>query len=602
MVTRLSDESDTMIKPRSFVRSALLLLLLALLMMAAAPQKQDKFTLRLLNAIEERGGEGIFTAWIYFQDKGPWMLEDLEKTKISLNQKSVIRRLRHGFDILVDEHDLPVYEPYVEVVKQSVLKVRHISRWLNAVSVEAQSLGLDRVAKLHFVQKVDKVLSFAYREPVPEIRIQPEDIPPEAKAHVLDYGLSFHQNSQLNVPLLHDMGYSGRGILICMLDSGFNNLAHQALDHLDIVATWDFVNGDADVYDQEGQIGNGDHGTHTLSVIAGFEPGELIGPAYGASFILGKTENTEWERHIEEDHWIAGAEWADSLGADIISSSLGYRDQFTHGDIDYTWQHLDGKSTIVARGANIAADRGILIVNSAGNEGLSVPPENTLVSPSDSPRVLAAGAIDSQGDRVNFSSTGPTADGRIKPDVMARGAAVYSASPRNPVEYDFVDGTSFSCPLTAGVAALIQEINPAWTNEDVMVAMKLTASRSDSPDNRNGWGILDAYKAAYYPLKNLHAPRDFAVKRLENNYGFFIQYVDQLSWTFDPRNGNDVKSYRIYAKNLQGQDRPFELIGEVDSQTFGLSRRGLLDDETFLYKITSVSHTGEESDPDYARL
>lgn len=253
-----------------------------------------------------------------------------------------------------------------------------------------------------------------------------------------------------------------------MLDSGFNNLFHEALDHLDIVATWDFVNGDADVYDQEGQMGNGNHGTHTLSVIAGFEPGELIGPAYGASFLLGKTENTEWERHIEEDHWIAGAEWADSLGADIISSSLGYRDQFTQGDIDYTWEHLDGKSTIVARGANIAASRGILIVNSAGNEGLSAPPENTLVSPSDSPRVLAAGAIDSQGDRVNFSSTGPTADGRIKPDVMARGVAVYSANPGNPVEYDLVDGTSFSCPLTAGVAAVIQEINPAWTNEDVM--------------------------------------------------------------------------------------------------------------------------------------
>jgi hypothetical protein len=225
-----------------------------------------------------------------------------------------------------------------------------------------------------------------------------------------------------------------------------------------------------------------------------------------------------------------------------------------------------------------------------------------LVSPSDSPRVLAAGAIDSQGDRVNFSSTGPTADGRIKPDVMARGAAVYSADPGNPVEYDLVDGTSFSCPLTAGVAAVILEINPAWTNEDVMEAMKLTASRSDSPDNRYGWGILDAYKAAFYPLKSLHAPRDFAVKRLENNYGFFIQYVDQLSWTFDPRNGNDVKSYRIYAKNLQGQNRPFELIDEIYSQTLGFFRRGLLSDETFLYKITSVSHTGEESDPDYARL
>jgi serine protease AprX len=591
-----------MIHTRSLKRSGLLFVLLAILITTAAPQKQDKFTIRLLNEVEARGGAGTFTAWIYFQDKGPGVLEGLERAKISLNQKSVERRLRHGFYSLVDEHDLPVYGPYVTAVRQSVIKIRHISRWLNAVSVEAKSLGLKGIAKLPFVHKVDKVLAVTYREPAPAVQIMPEEIPAEAKAHVLDYGFSFDQNNQLNVIPLHDMGYNGKGVLICMLDSGFNNLSHQALDHLDIIATWDFVNGDPGVSDQEGQMGNGNHGTHTLSVIAGFDPGELIGPAYGASFILGKTENTEWERHIEEDHWIAGAEWADSLGADIISSSLGYRDQFTQGDIDYSWQHLDGKSTIVAEGANIAASRGILIVNSAGNEGLSLAPENTLVSPSDSPRVLAAGAVNALGDRVSFSSTGPTADGRIKPDVMARGSAVYSASPDDPGEYDLVDGTSFSCPLTAGVTALILEINPDWTNEDVMEALKLTASRSDSPDNLHGWGILDAYEAAFYPVKSLHSPRDFAVKRVENNYGFFIQYVDQLSWASNPRNGNTVKSYRIYAKRLDGPDRPFELIDEVGSQTFGLTRRGLLGDETFLYKITSVSHTGEESDPDYARL
>ncbi len=591
-----------MVHIRSFHRLFFLFLLLAILITTATPQKQDKLTIRLLNEIEESGSEGVFTAWIYFRDKGPGILEGLEKARSSLNLKSLERRLRHGFEALVDEHDLPVYEPYVEIVKQSVIKIRHASRWLNAVSVEAQSPGLERIAKHHFVLKVDKVLAFTYREPAPEVQIEPEKIPSKAEAHLLNYGLSFDQNSQLNVPLLHDLGYSGKGILICMLDSGFNNLSHQALDHLDVMVTWDFVNGDPDVFDQEEQMGSGNHGTHTLSVIAGYEPGELIGPAYGASFILGKTENTDWERHIEEDHWIAGAEWADSLGADIISSSLGYRDQFSHGDIDYNWQHLDGKSTIVAEGANIAAGRGILIVNSAGNEGSSSPPENTLVSPADSPRVLAAGAVNAQGHRVAFSSTGPTADGRIKPDVMARGSAVYSANPENPYEYDLVDGTSFSCPLTAGVAALILEINPTWTNEDVMEALKLTSSRYDSPDNRYGWGILDAYKAAFYPVKNLHPPREFAVKRLENSYGFFIQYVDQLSWIPNPRNGSAVKSYRIFAKDLDGPDQPFELINEVDSQTFVLLRRGLLGDETFLYKITTLSHSGEESDPDYARL
>ncbi len=586
---------------RPFKRFYLLLFLLALLIATAAPQKDEKITPRLLNVIKERGSHGSYTAWVYFRDKGLYSHQKTKEPEKDLRPRSIERRLRHGLTSRMDEHDLPVHKPYIEIVKQFVTRVRHTSRWLNAVSVEAKALELERIAKFHFVQKVDKVLVYTYREPAPKFRVQPDEIPLEAKAHVLDYGPSFNQNAQLNVPLLHDLGYSGKGILICVLDSGFNNLTHRALDHLDIVATWDFVNGDPNVFDENGQMGNGNHGTRTLGTIAGFEPGELVGPAFGASFILGKTENTHWERHIEEDHWIAGAEWADSMGADIISSSLGYRDQFTHGESDYFWENLDGKTTVVAKGANIAASRGILIVNSAGNEGLSSPPENTLVSPSDSPRVIAAGAVNYQGDRVSFSSTGPTADGRIKPDVMARGLDVYTANPDDPEQYDLVDGTSFSCPLTAGVAALILEINPSWTNEDVMDVMKLTASRSDSPDNLFGWGILDAYEAAFYFLKDLHAPNDFAIKRLENHYGFFIQYVDQLSWASHPKNGKRVQSYRIYAKKLDIQGRPFELIAEVDNETYSLIRRGLLGDETFLYKITSVSHTGEESDPQYAR-
>lgn len=589
-----------MMRKKSAKTLSLFLALFLILGAIALSQKEGKISLRHLGSVSEENG-GSCTAWIYFKDKGPGRLQKLQEVKASLSIKSIKRRLRHGFDALVDEYDLPVYEPYVEVIKQYVTKVRHESRWLNAVSVEADSSTLERVAKFSFVRKIEKVKVYAFREPVPEPLAEPGAIPLEAEAHVLDYGPSFAQVAQMDVPVLHDLGYSGQGVLVCMLDSGFNNLKHQALDHLDIAATWDFVNNDPFVFDEDAQMGNGDHGTNTLGTIAGYEPGELIGPAFGASFILGKTENTEWERHIEEDHWIAGAEWADSLGADIISSSLGYRDQFTHGEIDYSSEDMDGKTTVVTQGANIAASRGILIVNSAGNEGASFRPGNTLVSPSDSPMVLAVGAVNSQGERVKFSSTGPTADGRIKPDVMAQGLSVYSASPYAVDEYEVVAGTSFSCPLAAGVAALILEINPSWTNEDIIEALELTANRSDSPDNHFGWGVIDSFKAAFYPLKNIHSPNNFALNRIENNYGFFIQYVDQLSWEPDQRNGDRVKSYRIYARRLEGQGQVFELIGEVNSSTFSFTRRGLLDDETFLNKIVSVSDTGEESDPDYAR-
>ncbi len=599
---KISPMRSSMIENKLF-RSIMLAIFLAFLITAGISQREEKISPRLQRAFAEKSPGEMLIAWIYFRDKGPGRLQKMEEAKLTLTIKSMNRRLRHGFDTLVDEFDLPVYQLYVDAIKPYVHRIRHTSRWLNAASVEATRQSLERISKFRFVDEMDEVLAYTYRNPESGLKNEIEPVPdvPLVEPNMLDYGMSFSQVDQLRIPLLHNKGYSGRGVLICMLDDGFNNLNHRALDHLDVVATWDFVNGDPNVFDEEGQMGNGDHGTQTLGTIAGYEPGELIGPAFGASFLLGKTENSDWERHIEEDHWIAGAEWADTLGADIISSSLGYRDRFSPGEGDYSWEDMDGNTTVVARGANIAASRGILIVNSAGNEGSSRSGLNTLVSPSDSEHVLAAGAVDSQGKRVGFSSVGPTSDGRIKPDVMAMGESVYSPDPGRIDAYEFVNGTSFSCPLVAGVAALVLEVNPSWTNQDLMAAIRLTASRSDSPDNSYGWGIVDARKAAFFPLKNLQPPQSFTVSRLENNYGFFIQYEDQLTWEPNPRNGNKVSSYRISAKQLDIQDRPFVPIAEVDSQTFGFLNRGLLEGENFLYRITSVSATGEESDPNYAR-
>jgi serine protease AprX len=580
-------------------------LILSLVFVAAIgiSQKEEKITPRLHKAFGRIGQGEKLVAWVYFRDKGPGKLHKMEEVKMTLSLQSLDRRLRNGFEALVDEYDLPVYQHYVDFIQRYVRKIRHTSRWLNAVSVEADRQSLETIAQFRFVKKVDEVLSTTFREPVagPKNAGEPLTKTPIAEPLVFDYGESFTQVDQLNIPALHSMGYSGQGVLICMLDDGFNNLSHQALDHLDIVATWDFVNNDPNVFDEEGQMGNGDHGTNTLGTIAGFHPGKLIGPAFGASFLLGKTENSDYERHIEEDHWIAGAEWADTFGADIISSSLGYRDQFTDGEANYSWEDMDGESTVVAIGANIAASRGILIVNSAGNEGLSSQGQNTLVSPSDSDFVLAAGAVNSQGRRTSFSSVGPTADGRIKPDVMAMGEDVYTAAPTAVDEYEYVNGTSFSCPLVAGVSALVLEANPSWTNEDIATAIRATANRSESPDNGYGWGIADALEALSCPLKDLSAPRDFTVSRAANDYGFFVQYMDLLKWAPNPRNGDRVSAYRIYARQLDSQDPSFELLAEVDSQAFSFLRRGLLGEETFLYKITAVGAGGEESNANYAR-
>jgi len=463
-----------------------------------SPETEGKITAKLQHQLEQTSANEIITAWIFFTDKGNNAAQKLIETEQNLLPESYERRLRNRpVEKLVDMYDVPVGKDYIKQISPLVSKIRHKSRWLNAVSVEASREALENIAELSFVKKIDLV--FQKTEPVKD---QIEDLPAKSQrpagTESLNYGSSFDQNNQINVPALHNMGYDGSGVIVAMLDAGFNNLQHEALQHLDILHTWDFVNGDSIVEDQPGQMGTGNHGTYTLSTLAGFKEGELIGPAYGASFLLAKTENTDYERHIEEDHWVAGAEWADSLGADIISSSLGYRDGFTPPDTNYTWEDMDGNTTIVTIGADIAASRGILVVNSAGNEGPASGNINTIIAPADGDSVLAIGAVNSSGFKANFSSMGPTADGRIKPDVMARGVDTYCASPWNASSYLGVSGTSLSCPLVAGASALVLQANPGFSNMDIINVFKNTASQSQNPNNEYGWGIINTYDAAFY--------------------------------------------------------------------------------------------------------
>jgi subtilisin family serine protease len=435
-------------------------------------------------------------AWVYFTDKGPDIDVKLAKAEADLTVRARARRARNrGANDLVDRHDIPVEAKYAARVKDLVERIRHRSRWLNAVSVDATATQLEAVATLPFVDRVDLVFQATVPLPQPEFVEGPTVAPAPASPTALTYGASFTQNDQINVPPLHSLGYAGNGVLICVLDTGFN-LIHDAFAILDVHAAWDFVNNDPVVSNENGQFGSHNHGTWVLGTIAGFAPGELIGPAWGATYMLGKTENTDWERHIEEDHWVAGSEWADTEGADIITSSLGYLDGFTNGEADYSWTDMDGNTTVVTLGANIAASRGILVVNSAGNEGAAVAPANSLIAPADGASVLTVGAVDANGVRANFSSMGPTADGRTKPDVMAMGVATRTVSANSPSVYGNLNGTSFACPLTAGAAALVLEVNPTFSNLEIIDALRSTADNAGSPDNAMGWGILDADAAA----------------------------------------------------------------------------------------------------------
>jgi subtilisin family serine protease len=310
------------------------------------------------------------------------------------------------------------------------------------------------------------------------------------------YGATLKQNSMMQVPQLHASGINGAGVLVCVLDAGFRT-THQIFAGLDVVARRDFVNNDFVVDDQvpPDSVGDGSHGTMTLACIAGSKPGTYSGVAYGCSVALGKTEYAPSETPVEMDNWLRGAEWADSLGADVISSSLGYF-EFDAPYPSYTYADMDGQTTVVTRAASEAVRRGITVVTAVGNEGALA--WHFLISPSDADTVIAAGAVDSFNVVTSFSSRGPSADGRIKPDLMAMGRAVYLPSFTNPSGYGRASGSSFSTPLTAGVAALLLQAHPTWGPFEVREALRETALNHASPNNDIGWGLVQGFAASQW--------------------------------------------------------------------------------------------------------
>lgn len=440
-------------------------------------------------ALHSAEPEEPLLVWVHLRDKNGGGDEALEASPRALD-----RRARRGrLDDSSSFEDRAVPGSYVRAVADRVHRVRHVSRWLNAVSVEADSREIRALSGLEFVSRLDVVRRYRRREE--DLTVRATRAPGEGvsgnASDVIDYGTSFDQLEQIRVPEVHQRGFHGEGILIAVFDTGFNNQSHPSFGEMAIVARRDFVNGDDDVADGTDR-GDGSHGTATLSVVGGYRPGELVGPAFRASYLLAKTEDTWSETPVEEDHWAAAAEWAEAMGADVISSSLGYL-QFDPGFPGYDFEDMNGETAVTTLAAQEAVDRGVVVVTSNGNGGFDAS-HNTLSAPADGKTVLSVGAVDTFGLRADFSSVGPTADGRVKPDVMAKGVLVKVASPFG-ADYRFGDGTSFSCPLAAGVAALVLQVHPDWTVEQILSVLRATSDNAQAPDRLMGWGILDAIAA-----------------------------------------------------------------------------------------------------------
>lgn len=476
---------------RGIARAALAAAALATFPAAAAPALAARVEPRLLERAAASPAETL-TVWVSFLDKGADLERRLERAERELTPRSRARRLRAGVVPLVDERDLPLEPAYLRSLTAAGFTPFAASRWLNRVAVRVPAARLPELAASPFVADLASVARVRHSPPpYPGAAVSPRGASGSGTLRAaVDYGLHLAPLQQIGVPALHDSGYTGGGMLIAVLDEGFNGHdAHEALlPSLPAPGRRrDFVEGDTVVTDAANP-GSFTHGTWTLGVMAANRPGTYVGAAFGAEFALARTEVRATERPVEMLYWGQAAEWADSLGADLISSSVGY---FTFDDPfpDYTYADMDGATTDVTRAARIACSKGILVVNSVGNEGDKA--WHYLIAPSDvnGDSLIAVGAVDASGFVAAFSSYGPTADGRLKPDLAARGVASPLVDSFDPAGYTAQSGTSFSAPLVAGLAACLWQARPAWTATDVIRALRETASRAGGPNDRVGWGI-----------------------------------------------------------------------------------------------------------------
>jgi len=441
--------------------------------------------------------------FIYFQDKGVEPTVKLEKSSPVYNSalsllspKSIERRIKNlGEDNFITYEDLPLMHDYVFQLEQIGIKIENKLRWFNAVTAYLSEVEKNKVASLPFVEKIELVRKFVFKSPELEITSklfkQPDNFTD------FDYGPSFDQLQLSDVPAVHSKGITGKGVLLGLLDTGFNWKNHESLKDATVVAEYDFIFKDNstenDSLDSPNQHG---HGTLVFSIVGGFKEGSLIGSAYGSDFILAKTEDIRSEKHIEEDNYAAALEWMESYGVDITSSSLGYN-TFDLPEFSYTYKDMDGKTTIVTKAAELAFRRGVVTISSAGNEGAL--PWFYILAPADGINTIAIGAVNQENQVASFSGHGPSYDGRIKPDVVAKGVGVYCANAEDFSAYFTRSGTSVAAPIASGVVALLLSVYPHLKNTQVRSIFFESADNNLSPDNERGYGLVSAVKAIQFP-------------------------------------------------------------------------------------------------------
>lgn len=505
-------------------------------------------------------------AWVYFNTKTnaqPYYDTPL----LMLSQRSIDRRVRQS--IALDLKDVPIDVAYINQIKLVAgLTVKAKSKWLNAIHVRGTQAVINSLKNFSFVNKVDfanKALNQTGKVAVDAKNTSQSTISETKVAYA--YGTSENQIKMLNGHVLHEQNYTGTGKIIAVMDAGFPGV-NTALpfkrlrDNNQILGGYDYVSRNDNFYTGDS------HGTLVLSTMGGYQENALVGTAPDASYYLFITEDASSENPIEESLWVEAAEKADSLGVDVINTSLGY---FEYDNINYnhTYSELNGVTAFMSRGAEIAFSRGMIVVASAGNEGTTSNPH--VAVPADAVSVLAIGAVSATKIKASFSSIGPSYDGRVKPDLMAQGVSAVVSDPSGNIST--ADGTSFSGPIMAGMIASFWQAFPQKNNKQIRDLVVKSADRYTSPSAQYGYGIPNFSTALNAGSLGVD---DF-------NFSKLITYpnptFDYVSFTFP----ESISNGKVIIYSFLGQK---VLEQEISGQTDSVSLLGLTNG-TYIYKIES---------------
>jgi len=476
-------------------------------------------------------------ALVFFQDKEN--VDTALQNPISiLTQKAIDRKLMHNSPI--DARDVPVNETYITTIKGIPgITVFAKSKWMNCVYVRGNLQDLDALEGLDFVthlEYADKSLNLV---PIPGGSTKDKlSVENKANSIVYDYGAATNQVEMIAANYLHQQDFTGEGIDIAVLDSGFpgvltNPAFDPILDQGRLLGTYNFISR------EESVDTSSSHGSKTFSDIGGYLQNQFVGTAPGASFYLYVTEDVTQENPVEEAWWVEALERADSLGVRIVNTSLGYQD-YDNPAYTHSYEDLNGFTTIAARGANHAFDKGMLLLTSAGNDGQSF---GFVATPADAPGCLSIGAVDQDGEYAGFSSYGPNASGLRKPDVMAQGVSAAVVDQNGAV--DFNSGTSFSSPIMAGAIASLWQSRPEVTNAQIMQIVRASAHLFENPTDLMGYGIPN-FETAYNALQILGAQADFL----------------EIQFAMYPNPAQDIVSFSIPLAIEKATVRIFTSIGQ----------------------------------------